>query len=145
MGAYHCSDASEVAADLERVYASFPILSQRAKQYAGYLSWGEQQMLAIGRGLMARPALLLLDEPSASLAPLVINQIFATLADLNANGLSLLIVEQHVSAALGLADYVYVLREGCIVTQGTPAFLQQDDRLHDAYLGRSDNSIASSG
>ncbi len=110
MGAYRRSDASEVAADLERVYASFPILAQRAKQYAGYLSGGEQQMLAIGRGLMARPALLLLDEPSASLAPLIINEIFATLADLNAHGLSLLIVAQHVSAALGLADYVYVLR-----------------------------------
>ncbi len=77
--------------------------------------------------------------------PLIINEIFATLADLNAHGLSLLIVEQHVSAALGLADYVYVLREGGIVTQGTPAFLQQDDRLHAAYLGRSDSSIASSG
>jgi ABC-type branched-subunit amino acid transport system ATPase component len=138
MGAYRCQDAAAVAAELERVYTYFPILRRRARQYAGFLSGGEQQMLAIGRGLMARPALLLLDEPSASLAPLVIDEIFARLADLNATGITLLIVEQHVSAALAIADYVYVLREGAIVAQGRPDILQQDGRLQRAYLGRAE-------
>jgi branched-chain amino acid transport system ATP-binding protein len=138
MGAYRCRDAAAVAAELERVYTYFPILRQRARQYAGFLSGGEQQMLAIGRGLMARPALLLLDEPSASLAPLVIDEIFARLADLNATGIALLIVEQHVSAALAIADYVYVLREGAIVAQGRPDTLQQEGRLQRAYLGRAE-------
>jgi branched-chain amino acid transport system ATP-binding protein len=137
LGAYRCQDAAAVAAELERVYTFFPILRQRAKQYAGFLSGGEQQMLAIGRGFMARPALLLLDEPSASLAPLVIDEIFARLVDLNAAGIALLIVEQHVSAALAVADYVYVLREGTIVAQGRPDTLQQDGRLQRAYLGRA--------
>jgi ABC-type branched-subunit amino acid transport system ATPase component len=140
LGAYCCQDAAAVAAELDRVYTFFPILRQRAKQYAGFLSGGEQQMLAIGRGLMARPALLLLDEPSASLAPLIIDEIFAKLADLNAAGLTLLIVEQRVSAALAIADYVYVLREGTIMAQGTSASLQQGDRLQRAYLGRAEES-----
>jgi ABC-type branched-subunit amino acid transport system ATPase component len=138
LGAYRRQDAVAVAAELERVYAFFPILRQRTKQYAGFLSGGEQQMLAIGRGLMARPALLLLDEPSASLAPLIIDEIFAKLADLNAAGIALLIVEQHVSAALAIADYVYVLREGTIVAQGTSASLQQGERLQRAYLGHAE-------
>jgi branched-chain amino acid transport system ATP-binding protein len=137
MGAYRCQETAAVAADLERVYTAFPILRQRAKQYAGFLSGGEQQMLAIGRGLMARPTLLLLDEPSASLAPLIIDEIFASLAALPATGMTLLIVEQHVSAALAIADYVYVLREGTIVAQGTPDALQHGERLQRAYLGRA--------
>jgi ABC-type branched-subunit amino acid transport system ATPase component len=140
MGAYRCQDTAAVAAELERVYTYFPILRQRARQYAGFLSGGEQQMLAIGRGFMARPALLLLDEPSASLAPLVIDEIFARLADLNATGIALLIVEQHVSAALAIADYAYVLREGAIVAQGRPDTLQQDGRLQRAYLGHAEGS-----
>ena len=93
-------------------------------------------MLAIGRGLMARPTLLLLDEPSASLAPLVMDEIFAKLAAMNAAGLALLIVEQNVRAALAIADYVYVLRHGMVVTEGTPVVLQQGNQLHQAYLGR---------
>jgi branched-chain amino acid transport system ATP-binding protein len=145
LGAYRCRDAAAVAAELERVYTFFPILRQRAKQYAGFLSGGEQQMLAIGRGLMARPALLLLDEPSASLAPLIIDEIFAKLADLNATGIALLIVEQHVSAALALADYVYVLREGTIAAQGTSASLQHGERLQRAYLGRAEEHGSSAG
>jgi ABC-type branched-subunit amino acid transport system ATPase component len=143
LGAYRYQDTAAVTAELERVYTYFPILRQRAKQYAGFLSGGEQQMLAIGRGLMARPALLLLDEPSASLAPLVIDEIFATLASLNAAGTALLIVEQHVSAAMAIADYVYVLREGAIVAQGTSDILQQGDRLQRAYLGRAEENGAS--
>jgi branched-chain amino acid transport system ATP-binding protein len=145
LGAYRRQDAAAVAAELERVYTFFPILRQRAKQYAGFLSGGEQQMLAIGRGLMARPALLLLDEPSASLAPLIIDEIFAKLADLNAAGIALLIVEQHVSAALAIADYVYVLREGTIVAQGTSASLQHGERLQRAYLGRAEEHGSSEG
>jgi branched-chain amino acid transport system ATP-binding protein len=135
LGAYRYHDAAAVARERERVYTSFPILRQRATQYAGFLSGGEQQMLAIGRGLMARPTLLLLDEPSASLAPLVIDEIFAKLADLNAAGLALLLVEQQVSAALAIADYVYVLREGAMAAQGTPDALQQGERLQRVYLG----------
>jgi ABC-type branched-subunit amino acid transport system ATPase component len=138
MGAYGVQNRTAVAATLERVYTYFPILAARARQYAGYLSGGEQQMLAIGRGLMAQPRLLLLDEPSASLAPLVIEEIFTRLADLNAAGMTLLLVEQHVSAALGIADYAYVLRNGTMVTEGTPTVLQQDGRLHQAYLGRTE-------
>lgn len=135
MGAYRSRNASAVAQDLERVYSYFPILAERAKQYAGYLSGGEQQMLAIGRGLMGQPTLLLLDEPSASLAPLVIEAIFATLVQMNADGITILLVEQNVSAALAIADYVYVLRDGSIVTKGTPTALQQGETLQQAYLG----------
>jgi ABC-type branched-subunit amino acid transport system ATPase component len=134
MGAYRFTEAATLATDLERVYAYFPILAARARQYAGYLSGGEQQMLAIGRGLMARPRLLLLDEPSASLAPLVIEAIFATLVELHAAGISLLIAEQNVSAALAIADYVYVLRDGSVATQGTATALQQSEALYQAYL-----------
>jgi branched-chain amino acid transport system ATP-binding protein len=140
MGAYTCRQRATVAANLERVFTYFPILAVRARQYAGYLSGGEQQMLAIGRGLMSQPRLLLLDEPSASLAPLVIDKIFTRLADLNAAGMTLLLVEQHVSAALGIADYVYVLHHGTVMTQGTPAVLRQGDQLHRAYLGHADDS-----
>jgi branched-chain amino acid transport system ATP-binding protein len=104
MGAYRLRRARDAAADLDRVYSYFPILAERAKQYAGFLSGGEQQMLAIGRGLMAQPKLLLLDEPSASLAPLNIESIFAKLVQMNANGITDMRVEQNVTAALAIAD-----------------------------------------
>jgi ABC-type branched-subunit amino acid transport system ATPase component len=136
MGAYRRREPAAIARDLERVYTYFPILAERAAQYAGYLSGGEQQMLAIGRGLMAQPTLLLLDEPSASLAPLVADNIFRTLAAMKTDGFPLLIVEQNVRAALAIADYVYVLRHGTIVTQGMPEALQQGELLYRAYLGR---------
>lgn len=136
MGAYRRREPAAITRDLERVYTYFPILAERATQYAGYLSGGEQQMLAIGRGLMAQPALLLLDEPSASLAPLVIDDIFRVLTAMKTDGLPLLIVEQNVHAALAVADYVYVLRHGAIVTQGTPEALQQGETLYQSYLGR---------
>ncbi|PON18357.1 high-affinity branched-chain amino acid ABC transporter ATP-binding protein LivG [Candidatus Entotheonella serta] len=135
MGAYRSRYTRDVAADLDRVYSYFPILAERAKQYAGFLSGGEQQMLAIGRGLMAQPKLLLLDEPSASLAPLVIESIFAKLVQMNADGITVLIVEQNVSAALAIADYVYVLRDGRMVAAGSAASLQQGGTLQQAYLG----------
>lgn len=134
LGAYRFTEAAAIATDLERVYAYFPILAARSRQYAGYLSGGEQQMLAIGRGLMARPTLLLLDEPSASLAPLVIEAIFATLVELQAAGIAVLIAEQNVSAALAIANYVYVLRDGSVATQGTATALQQSEALYQAYL-----------
>jgi ABC-type branched-subunit amino acid transport system ATPase component len=140
MGAYRSRDAVAVAADLQRVYRYFPILAERARQYAGYLSGGEQQMLAIGRGLMAQPTLLLLDEPAASLAPLVIDAIFAKLVQMKADGMTILLVEQNVNAALSIADYAYVLRAGAMVTQGTAAMLQQGGQLQQAYLGRSTSS-----
>jgi ABC-type branched-subunit amino acid transport system ATPase component len=137
MGAYRSHHARDVAADLDRVYSYFPILAERAKQYAGFLSGGEQQMLAIGRGLMAQPKLLLLDEPSSSLAPLVIESIFAKLVQMNADGITVMLVEQNVSAALAIADYVYVLRDGRIVAAGNADTLQQGGTLHQAYLGTS--------
>jgi branched-chain amino acid transport system ATP-binding protein len=137
MGAYRSHQARDVAAALDRVYSYFPILAERAKQYAGFLSGGEQQMLAIGRGLMAQPKLLLLDEPSSSLAPLVIETIFAQLVHMNAEGITVMLVEQNVSAALAIADYVYVLRDGRIVAAGNAATLQQGNTLHQAYLGTS--------
>lgn len=137
MGAYRARNARDVAADLDRVYTYFPILAERAKQYAGFLSGGEQQMLAIGRGLMAQPKLLLLDEPSASLAPLIIESIFAKLVQMNADGITVMIVEQNVSAALAIADYVYVLRDGRMAAVGNAATLQQGGTLHQAYLGTS--------
>jgi branched-chain amino acid transport system ATP-binding protein len=137
MGAYRSPNARHVAADLDRVYSYFPILAERAKQYAGFLSGGEQQMLAIGRGLMAQPKLLLLDEPSSSLAPLVIESIFAKLVQMNADGITVMLVEQNVSAALAIADYVYVLRDGRIVAAGNADTLQQGGTLHQAYLGTS--------
>jgi len=137
MGAYRSHHARDVAADLDRVYSYFPILAERAKQYAGFLSGGEQQMLAIGRGLMAQPRLLLLDEPSSSLAPLVIESIFAKLVQMNADGITVMLVEQNVSAALAIADYVYVLRDGRIVAAGSAATLLQGGTLHQAYLGTS--------
>jgi ABC-type branched-subunit amino acid transport system ATPase component len=137
MGAYRLRRARDAAAHLDRVYSYFPILAERAKQYAGFLSGGEQQMLAIGRGLMAQPKLLLLDEPSASLAPLIIESIFAKLVQMNANGITVMMVEQNVSAALAIADYVYVLRDGRLVAAGDAETLHQDGTLHQAYLGTS--------
>lgn len=137
MGAYRARHARAVATDLDRVYRYFPILAERARQYAGFLSGGEQQMLAIGRGLMAQPKLLLLDEPSSSLAPLVIEAIFAKLVQMNADGISVMLVEQNVSAALAIADYVYVLRDGRMVAAGCATALQRGDTLHQAYLGTS--------
>jgi branched-chain amino acid transport system ATP-binding protein len=122
-------------ADLERVYELFPRLKERRLQLAGTLSGGEQQMLAIGRALMARPKVMLLDEPSMGLAPVIIQEVFRTIRRLKAEGTTMLLVEQFARSALQVADYAYVMERGLIAVQGTPAELQRDERVLAAYLG----------
>jgi len=134
LGAYRRRDAG-VASDVDMVYDLFPILSERRVQAAGTLSGGEQQMLAIGRALMSRPRLLVLDEPSMGLSPLVMQVIFATLGHLKERGTTLLLVEQNAQAALALADTGHVLETGRIVLSGTATELLGDDKVRKAYLG----------
>ena len=134
MGAYRRSDGS-IEDDLERVFALFPRLAERITQVAGTLSGGEQQMLAIGRALMARPRLLLLDEPSMGLAPVLVEQIFETIADINRQGTTILLVEQNASMALSIAHRGYVLETGAIVLSGTAAALAENPDVRRAYLG----------
>jgi branched-chain amino acid transport system ATP-binding protein len=135
VGAYARRDRAGVAADLERVFALFPVLRERHQQPAGTLSGGEQQMLTIGRALMARPRLLLLDEPSLGLAPLVARQIFRTIAEIRRQGVTVLLVEQNVHLAFTVADRVYVMETGRVRLQGTPAELSQDEAIVRTYLG----------
>jgi branched-chain amino acid transport system ATP-binding protein len=126
---------ARATADLERAYALFPRLAERRRQAAGTLSGGEQQMLAIARGLMAAPKAMLLDEPSMGLAPVIVEEVFATLARLKQEGLTLLLVEQFARTALALADYAYVLERGRVALAGTPAELARDEGVLKAYLG----------
>ena len=135
LGASQRNDAGEIQRDLEKMLSMFPILGERRKQTAGTLSGGEQQMLALGRALMSRPKLLLLDEPSLGLAPLIVQGIFRTLATLRADGVTILLVEQNVKLALKLADRAYVLRTGTITLEGSAAELRDDERVANAYLG----------
>jgi len=135
LGAYRRRDRSAVGADLERVLALFPRLHERIDGQAGNLSGGEQQMLAIGRALLARPRLLLLDEPSMGLAPLVVQSIFRTLRAINAEGLAIFLVEQNVRQALKVASHGYVLETGRIVLEGPAAQLLDDPKVAAAYLG----------
>ena len=123
------------AEELERVLGLFPILRERFRQQAGTLSGGEQQMLAIGRALMGKPRLLLLDEPSMGLAPLIVRQIFDIIREINDSGVTVLLVEQNAAQALALADRGYVLETGELVLQGTGGELLADDRIRAAYLG----------
>ena len=137
MGAYARSENSRIDEDSEMVFELFPILKERIKQLGGTLSGGEQQMLAIGRGLMARPRLLLLDEPSLGLAPLIIADIFRALKKINTEqGTTLLIVEQNVHIALQNADYGYVLQVGKVTVEGTAAELLENKEVVDSYMGR---------
>jgi len=122
-------------ANVERVYATFPRLAERRTQAAGTLSGGEQQMLAIGRGLMAEPRLLILDEPSLGLSPLLVEELFALIARLHAQGLAILLVEQNVAQSLAIAARAYVMENGAIRFAGTPADLLSTDELKQAYLG----------
>jgi ABC-type branched-subunit amino acid transport system ATPase component len=122
-------------ADLEKVYALFPRLKERRKQAAGTLSGGEQQMLAIGRALMANPKIILLDEPSMGLAPVIVQEVFATISKLKAAGITMLLVEQFAKSALEVADYAYVLENGRIAVEGTPEELSKNERVLAAYLG----------
>jgi branched-chain amino acid transport system ATP-binding protein len=135
LGAYFCREASELRRRRERVLELFPILASREAQLAGTLSGGEQQMLAIGRGLMAAPELLMLDEPSLGLAPTIVDQIFDVLVALNQQGTTLLLVEQNASLALSIAHRGYVLETGQIVGQGAARTLLEDEGVQRAYLG----------
>ena len=135
LGAYLRGDQSAIARDLERVFALFPILADRRRQLAGTLSGGEQQMLAIGRGLMARPKLLLLDEPSLGLAPKLVVTIFETITRINQEGVTLLLVEQNAYLALKIAHRGYVLETGRIVLTDTAERLAQNPQVKAAYLG----------
>jgi branched-chain amino acid transport system ATP-binding protein len=135
MGAYQHRDGTAIRQDLERVLALFPRLAERQAQVAGTLSGGEQQMLAVGRALMSRPRLLLLDEPSMGLAPLVVEKIFATLREVAAQGVTLMLVEQNANLALQLSDRGYVLDNGRVAISGRAADLLQDPRVRTAYLG----------
>ena len=136
LGAYTRKDRSAVAGDFERVYAYFPRLKERRRQLAGTLSGGEQQMLAIARGLMLRPRLLLLDEPSFGLAPLVASEIFEIVRQVNREEqVAVLLVEQNAASALELANEAYLMETGRIVMSGPPSLFQQDDSVRRAYLG----------
>jgi branched-chain amino acid transport system ATP-binding protein len=135
MGAYTRADKEGIRTDMERVFELFPRLRERAKQVAGTLSGGEQKMLAIGRALMASPRLLLLDEPSMGLAPLLVETIFDTIREINALGTTILLVEQNASLALAVAQRGYVLETGRIVLQDTAEALQENEMVRKAYLG----------
>ena len=135
LGAYTRSDGGEIQADLERQFARFPRLAERRHQMAGTLSGGEQQMLAIARALMSRPRLLLLDEPSLGLAPLIVRAIFQIIRDLHEAGVTILLVEQNASLALQVADRAYVLEAGRLTISGPAAALLSDERVQRAYLG----------
>jgi branched-chain amino acid transport system ATP-binding protein len=135
MGAYLRTDKDGIAVDLERVYATFPILAERQKQDAGTLSGGEQQMCAIGRGLMAAPSLLLIDELSLGLAPRVVEELSATLRTVNKSGVAILLVEQDVINALELADRAYVVDHGRVTKTGPAMNLADDPAIREAYMG----------
>ncbi len=135
LGAFTREDRGEIEASLQRVYGLFPVLQERREQLAGTLSGGEQQMLAIGRALMAKPRLLLLDEPSLGLAPLLVRAIFQVIREINAQGVTVLLVEQNARAALKLAHRGYVMEVGKIVHEGPAADLAADPKVLNAYLG----------
>jgi branched-chain amino acid transport system ATP-binding protein len=135
MGAYLTKDKANVKRDLDRVFALFPRLKERSKQGAGTLSGGEQQMLAMARALMSRPKLLLLDEPSLGLAPIVCQTIFSTIDEIKAAGTTVLLVEQNASAALKHSDRGYVLETGEVIFEGSAASIAGDARVREAYLG----------
>jgi branched-chain amino acid transport system ATP-binding protein len=135
MGAYVRRDKTGVARDLERMYSFFPVLKERSNQIASTLSGGEQQMLATARGLMSRPKILLLDEPSLGLAPVITEEIFEFLAELRKEDITILLVEQNAHMALQVADYAYVLETGSIVLQGKADELLKDTKVQESYLG----------
>jgi branched-chain amino acid transport system ATP-binding protein len=135
MGAYCRRDAAGIRRDLERMYASFPVLKRRSRQIASTLSGGEQQMLAVARGLMARPRILLLDEPSLGLAPVIVEEIFAFLRELKQAGTTILLVEQNAFMALQIADFGYVLETGEITLADKARDLLDNPRVRESYLG----------
>ena len=136
LGAYTRSDQDGVARDQKRVFDLFPRLKERASQKGGTLSGGEQQMLAIGRGLMAKPSLLLMDEPSLGLAPILVEEVFRVIQEIHAEGVTVLLIEQNAQAALAIADYGYVMESGRIALQGKGQDLLHDEAVQRAYLGQ---------
>ena len=135
MGAYHRNDRGEIQEDMTRVFDLFPRLKERVKQEAGTMSGGEQQMLAIGRSLMGRPRLLLLDEPSMGLAPVLVERIFQVIEEINKQGTTILLVEQNANVALEIATRGYVLETGAIVNAAPAEKLREDPKVREAYLG----------
>ncbi|MCR5449840.1 MAG: ABC transporter ATP-binding protein [Solobacterium sp.] len=135
LGAYTRRDKEEIAKDLENVFERFPRLRERRRQLAGTLSGGEQQMLAMGRALMAKPRIMLMDEPSMGLSPLLVHEIFRIIEEINKQGTTVLLVEQNAKMALGIADRAYVLETGKITLEGTGEQLANDERVRKAYLG----------
>jgi branched-chain amino acid transport system ATP-binding protein len=135
MGAYNRNDGSGIREDMDRVFELFPRLNERVKQEAGTMSGGEQQMLAIGRALMGRPKLLLLDEPSMGLAPVLVERIFQTIQEINQQGTTILLVEQNANVALEIATRGYVLETGSIVNSASAEKLREDPKVREAYLG----------
>ena len=140
IGAYLRKDTKEIEKDLEWVYSLFPRLQERSWQYAGTLSGGEQQMLAVGRALMSRPKLLMLDEPSLGLAPLIVQQIFSIIQDINKTGVTILLIEQNANMALKIADLAYVIETGHILLKGSGEELLQNETVREAYLGKKKDS-----
>ena len=134
-GAYQRNDKAEIAADVERLYARFPRLKERSAQEAGTLSGGEQQMLAVARALMSRPKLLLMDEPSLGLAPLIVEEIFSIVAELNRDGTTIFLVEQNAHLALKVAHHFYLMEQGRVTFSGSPGALAEDEVIRRAYLG----------
>ena len=135
MGAYIRHDKAEIAADMEKMFTIFPRLRERKDQLAGTMSGGEQQMLAMGRALMSRPKVLLLDEPSMGLSPIMVDKIFAVVRDVAAQGVTILLVEQNASRALGIANRGYVMESGIVTMNGNAKELLNDPRVRAAYLG----------
>lgn len=135
MGAYARNDREGINKDVEEMYGLFPRLKERAWQVAGTLSGGEQQMLAIARALMSRPVLLMMDEPSLGLAPLLVKEVFKIIKDIHSQGMTILLIEQNATAALQIADYGYVLETGRIVLEGPGKELAQNEEVRKAYLG----------
>ncbi|MCR5388034.1 MAG: ABC transporter ATP-binding protein [Lachnospiraceae bacterium] len=135
LGAYTRTDKGEIEASLDRVYQSFPRLKERTKQLAGTLSGGEQQMLAMGRALMSKPKIVLMDEPSMGLSPLLVGEIFNIIKEISASGTTVLLVEQNAKKALSIADRAYVLETGNIVLEGKASDLLNDESIKKAYLG----------
>ena len=135
MGAYILKDKAKIQENIKMVYGHFPRLEERAKQLGGTLSGGEQQMLATGRALMTNPKILLMDEPSMGLSPILVKEIFSIIEELHKDGITILLVEQNAKMALGIADRAYVLETGSISMEGTAKELSEDDRVRKAYLG----------
>ena len=143
IGAYNRSDLREIAQDIDWVYSLFPRLKERSRQLGGTLSGGEQQMLALGRALMARPRLIMMDEPSLGLAPILVSEVFRIIKSINEQGTTILLVEQNAMGALEVAHYGYVLETGSIALEGKGAELLDNQQIKDCYLGKAVGRVAS--